>query len=275
MFTAQDYRIISEIVFDTECKYPGYRPNVVESPNGDGYWDGDKRYAHIAYKYLDEYKEVLNERKCKSLGIPYYSKEELNKLRTLDSKTYYTYIEKYMSVLTDVSYMCTLRDYLTKANDKAIEVAIELGIPKEFWPDVRYGALRILEYPPGAVTNPHKDFDLFTLMCYRNIPENFNYIIEGTEDDPQIYKSDGTHDRLLTEAQKLNHQIHFGEILEMVMPIYKANMHEVVADPFKRTQYSIVYFSIPDHSIKLPTGETVKEWLDERLSRSRKEVEVK
>ncbi len=31
--------------------YPGYKPDVVESPNGDGKVDEAKRYAHVALKY--------------------------------------------------------------------------------------------------------------------------------------------------------------------------------------------------------------------------------
>lgn len=32
---------------------------------------------------------------------------------------------------------------------------------------------------------------------------------------------------------------------------------------------SIVFFAIPDHAAVLPSGETVGEWLEERLARSR------
>lgn len=211
MFTAEDYGILSDLVF--EDKYPGYRKNVIESPNGDGNWDTEKRYAHVAVKYLDEYN-------------PY-------KVLVLDK-------------------------YLSLANNRAIEIAIELGVPKVFWPDIRYSALRILEYPPGSISHPHTDFDLFTLMCYRNIPQNFKY----------------TNNRIsvqLDAANKLNKQIHFGEILELLLPSYKATEHQVMND-FERTQYSIVYFSIPDHEAVLPNGTTVGAWIDERIGRSRKEA---
>ena len=215
MFTNSDYRTLSDIVF--QDNYPGYRPNVVESPNGDGKWDNDKRYAHVAHKYLEEYKPEVDE----------------------------------MGQILDV--------YLNLANDRATDIAISLGVPKAFWPDVQYGALRILEYPQNAITNEHTDFDLFTLMCYRNIPEDFQYVGEvGTG---------------LEAANKLNQQIHFGEILELIMPsAYQATPHKVVADPLFRAQYSIVYFSIPDHASVLPSGITVGGWIDERIERSRKEV---
>lgn len=246
MFTAKDYHIISQIVFDTEIPYPGYRPNVVESPNGDGYWDGEKRYAHIALKYLQSYKE-LN----KQITDP-----------VLQEKAF--------------TSLYALTEYLKLANDRAVAVAIELGVPKLFWPDIRYGAIRILEYPPGAVTHPHKDFNLFTLMCYRNVESNFKYINVkppkyNLKEDTELKVSN----ELLVEANTLNHQIHFGEILELVLSCYKATPHEVVADESGRTQYSIGYFTIPNHEVKLPDDQTVGQWLDVRLTRSRKEVEVK
>lgn len=39
-------------------RYPGYRPDEVESPNGDGKRDETKRYAHIALKYQHPNREV-------------------------------------------------------------------------------------------------------------------------------------------------------------------------------------------------------------------------
>lgn len=221
MFDAEDYRTISDIVFRKD--YPGYRPAVIESPNGDDNWDSDKRYAHVAEKYLEKYQ---------------------NRYETV-----------------------ALRSYLNKANDTAVKVAIELGVPKTFWPDVRYGALRILEYKPRAVSNPHVDFDLFTLMCYRNIPECFEYTNMLSRDGVGSIVAD----RPLLDANEISKQIHFGEILEMVMPTHQATEHQVVADEH-RTQYSIVYFSIPDHDAVLPNGTTVYDWITERMERSRKEA---
>jgi hypothetical protein len=219
MFTAKDYGILSALVFKND--YPGYRKNVIESPNGDGNWDTEKRYAHVAVKYLDEYD-------------PY-------KVLILDK-------------------------YLTLANDKAIEIAIALGVPKAFWPDIRYSALRVLEYPPGSLSHPHKDFDLFTLMCYRNALEQFEYTVDG-ELMPESKMS-----AELILANSLNKDIHFGEIIELIMPTHHhATEHQV--HPCKDiTQYSIVYFSIPDHEAVLPNGTTVGKWIDERIGRSRKEA---
>ena len=223
MFTVSDYRTLSELVF--QDNYPGYRKNIIESPNGDGNWDDKKRYAHIATKYLEDYKPEVEE----------------------------------MGQILDV--------YLNLANDKATEVAISLGVPKAFWPDAQYSALRILEYPPGSISNPHVDFDLFTLMCYRNIPECFEYTNMLSRDEVGSI----VRDRPLMDANELNKQIHFGEILELLLPTHKATEHQVVADDV-RTQYSIVYFSIPNHEAVLPNGTTVGAWIDERIERSRKEA---
>lgn len=218
MFTASDYKTISDIVFANDHPYPGYRKDIIESPNGDGKWDEDKRYAHVAVKYLEKYENPF---RCGRLW-----------------------------------------DYLHAAHKKALEIAIELGVPREFWPDLQDSTLRILEYAPGAITHTHVDFDLFTLMCYRNIPEDFRYDqSEADSSHPGIWR-----------ANKLNKQIHFGEILELVIEEYKATPHKVVADPLNRSQYSIVYFSIPHHDAVLPNGTTVGAWIEERIGRSRKEA---
>jgi hypothetical protein len=50
----ETYNRLHEIVFNSG-NYPGYRPEVVESPNGNGVIDTQKRYAHIAMKYLREW----------------------------------------------------------------------------------------------------------------------------------------------------------------------------------------------------------------------------
>jgi hypothetical protein len=50
MFTRQDYDTLHSLVF--QDGYPGYRKEVKEIPNGDGKVDRDKRYAHVATKYL-------------------------------------------------------------------------------------------------------------------------------------------------------------------------------------------------------------------------------
>jgi hypothetical protein len=49
MFTEDEMSTLRNIVFQPQ--YPGYRPTIVESPNGDGKVDTEKRYAHVAPKY--------------------------------------------------------------------------------------------------------------------------------------------------------------------------------------------------------------------------------
>jgi hypothetical protein len=203
MFTQQDYARLHDLVF--RPGYPGYRPNVVEIPNGDGKADTEKRFAHVAQKYLNPERP---------------------------------YIE------------CDLWGYLATAHALALRVARALHVPEAFLPRMEFGALRVLEYPIGAVTNLHTDFDLFTLLLYRTRPDRF---VSDWHNMP-------------AEVSALNAQAHLGEIAEEI-GLGKATRHEVL--PCDEVQHSIVYFAIPEHAAKLPNGMTVSEWLTERLSRSR------
>lgn len=146
---------------------------------------------------------------------------------------------------------------LGKAHLLAARVSAVLGVPEQFRPWQKYGALRILEYPVGATSNLHTDFDLFTLMIYRDQPECFRY------DRQTVPAEVGAR---LREARKLNAQLHIGELGELI-GLGPATPHEVIASD--RPQHAIVYFAIPDHAAVLPTGQTVGEWLQERMARSR------
>lgn len=55
IFTTNDYAYLHRLVFRGD--YPGYRPEMIEAPNGDGKLDAHKRYAHVATKYLDKDKD--------------------------------------------------------------------------------------------------------------------------------------------------------------------------------------------------------------------------
>ena len=238
LFTASDYATLHSLVFQPD--YPGYKPNVVESPNGDGVKDVEKRYAHVSEKYL-----------CKE-ATGFIDPEFFNVPKNYDR---------------DVELM----HYLTKAHDLAVQVAVSLGIPQPFWPVRKYSALRVLEYNATATTAPHTDFDLFTLMCYRNLPEYFKYLSPSypASADTRVERLK-THNR----ATALNKQIHFGELMEEIdlteEGVWLADKHEVVASggPW---QYSVVYFAIPNHDAVLSSGITVGKWLEERMSRSRYE----
>lgn len=50
-FNRADYDRLHALVFQAD--YPGYRPETLEAPNGDGRVDAQKRYAHVATKYLE------------------------------------------------------------------------------------------------------------------------------------------------------------------------------------------------------------------------------
>lgn len=234
-FRIRDYLNLHSIVFKPD--YPGYTPNVAESPNGDGKLDTLKRYAHVSKKHC----ETLQER-AQQMGRIGLSPEK-NKL---DDE------------------IDLLDDYLTYAQAEAEHMAVALGVPPAFWPDINASALRVLEYGPDAVTHPHTDFDLFTLSCYRNSHEHFKYLI----DDKMTLES---HDRrkVLKKARDLSPGIHFGELLEEILPqSFKATKHEVVASKVAY-QYSVVYFAVPSHDAVLPSGLTVGQWMDDRKKRSR------
>ncbi len=149
------------------------------------------------------------------------------------------------------------REALTPYLEKAFNMARAAGdlakLPPEYMPDIRYGALRILDYPPGAVSNKHEDFDLFTLMMYRDQPDRF-----VADEVPES--------KAIKRIQLLNRQAHLGQLGEAV-GLGQATPHEVL--PSETRQCSIVYFAIPDWDSVLPSGEKVIDWLNERMARSR------
>jgi hypothetical protein len=184
---------------------------VIEIPNGDGKADADKRYAHVAVKYMQTEQQKAD-----------------------------------------------LMPFLEQAHKVAMQVAYRiLNLHPKYYPDIRYSALRVLDYPPGSISNRHEDFDLFTLMAYR--------------DQPEYFVSYGEEPAALAVARQLNPQAHLGQIGEAI-GLGKATTHEVLPAP--TTQRSIVYFTIPDHDAILPSGETVRDWLNVRMARSRTEFKA-
>lgn len=271
MFTSEDYDKLHALTFRPD--YPGYKPTVQEIPNGDGKVDAEKMFSHVAPKYFrtDEQREALT-------------------------------------------------PYLERAHALAVEVGELIGLPPEFMPDIRYGALRILDYPPGAVSNKHEDFDLFTLMCFRDQPDRFLAHepslggssptswppgsldpvrvdpdrIVATHPDGSVAETEPVSDEgktldglnqvaLIAAIRELNPQAHLGQLGEAI-GLGPATPHEVL--PSETRQRSIVYFAIPDHEsrvvplwkshpaldalgVNLPTQPTVRDWLNERMARSR------
>lgn len=144
-----------------------------------------------------------------------------------------------------------LDGYLLRAHRLAVEVARALDVPDAFMPRLDYGALRVLEYPPGAISHEHQDFDLFTIMLYRDQPDRFVSDWHG----------------MPAAVRALNAQCHMGQIGEELGLGWTATRHSV--RPSETTQRSVVYFAIPDWAAVLPSGLTVGAWLEERLYRSR------
>lgn len=194
-FTEEDYKDIHSLTFGTP-DYAGYRPEVQEAPNGDGKWDEQKRYAHIATKY--------------NPGP-------------------------------------ALMSYYTRAFEEACRVSKELEVPRRLMPDWHSCCMRILEYPPGASSAEHTDFDFFTIQLYRERPEGF--VRTGTVDQADESISTG---------------IHFGEMAE-VANFRKAMPHFVRG--LDVVQRSIVFFVLPNPEAPLITA---GEWLSERYARSRR-----
>lgn len=197
-FSEADYNRIHELTFGRD--YPGYKPTVQESPNGDGDWDQEKRYAHVAAKYLgpDEHE---------------------------------------------------LEAYLTRAWIHSTKVVRKLGLDPQWEPSYAESCLRILDYPPGAGSAEHTDFDFLTIQLFRDRPEGF---VRTEEVDPR--------------HEEISPGIHFGEIAEEI-GFAKATPHYV--KPLNTRQRSIVFFALPHRHVAL---KTVGEWLDERKARSRREI---
>ncbi len=134
--------------------------------------------------------------------------------------------------------------YLRIAYNRAVAAAERLGVPSAMMPSFEHGALRVLEYPAGAGSAVHTDFDLFTLNLYRNV-ENYG-------------------------LGPFHMPVHMGE-LGTAIGLGPAWPHFVA--PLDVPQRSIVYFAIPDHAAVLPGGGgTVGEWIKERIARSRVET---
>lgn len=116
-----------------------------------------------------------------------------------------------------------------------------LGVPPQWLPDPRYGALRVLRYPPGVAGAGHTDYDLCTLQVYRNLPELLK---------PQVHWP-----------------LHWGELageLGLGEPLY----HWVESSD--EWQYSILYAAMPALYRELPSGLTVKQWFAERSAKVRR-----
>lgn len=185
---------------DDGVPYAGYKPDVLEAPNGDGKIDATKRYLHVALKY----------------DPPDWA-----------------------------------RWYLARAHFEACRIAEAIGVPAEFYPKVENGTLRVLEYPAGAGSAEHTDFDLFTVHCYRSTPEDF-VIVDGPKRP--------------TQATDIDPQVHFGDIGQEI-GLGPATRHGVPERPYP--QKAIVYFAMPANGARMPDGSRAIDWIADRYARSR------
>lgn len=178
-------------------------------------------------------------------------------------KKYAHIAPKYIEKMSSCPDRDVLESYYGYAHNIAQEAAAFAGIPWNWRPDARYGALRVLDYPAGAGSALHEDFDLFTLMVYRDAPEGF--VARDAEVSPTLER-----------LRQIDPQCHLGQ-LGTAIGLGAATPHEVVG--LARAQHSIVHFSIPDHALDFsefseqPDGErrrrTVMDFLNERMARSR------
>lgn len=233
--------------------YAGYKPETREAPNGDT-------------KLCPECGGLGDERwrpckgACRGTG----------RVPNVDAS------KRYLHVALKYNPPEWALKYLARAHWEACRVAEALGVPAEFYPRTADGTLRVLEYPAGAGSAEHTDFDLFTILCWRSHPEDLELY-------PELYPEDGHHPRL-EDARAMSPGLHIGELGELA-GLGPATPHRVPARPY--VQRSIVYFAMPDHAARLPdscicprpdwnghrkscmSGLTVGEWLTERVARSR------
>ncbi len=91
LFDDADHRILATLF---NQPYAGYKPNVLEAPNGDGKIDATKRYLHVALKYNPPqwaitYLARAHFEACRiaeAIGVPaeFYPKVENGTLRVLE-----------------------------------------------------------------------------------------------------------------------------------------------------------------------------------------------
>jgi len=207
LFSMEDHERLCGL-FDQQLRYPGYKPDVGEAPNGDGKRDDRKRYLHVALKY----------------DPPEWA-----------------------------------RWFLARAHFEACRIAEAMGVPDAFYPKVENGTLRVLEYPAGAGSAEHTDFDLFTVHCYRGTPEDFHRV-----------------DPVDARAERIDPDVHIGDIGGAV-GLGLPTRHFVPERPYR--QAAIVYFAMPANGARMPdeacvqtgmpVGTTAIDWIADRYRRSR------
>lgn len=149
IFDRATYDALHAVVFRAD--YPGFKPNVIEAPNGDGRLDAHKRYAHVATKYLNAWAPTSR-------------------------------VERAMWELM----LAAFQQAFTHAED----LARRLGVPDRYRPSVDACALRVLDYGPGAGSEIHTDVSMFTVMCYRDQPDKFRVHADDHPDAVRAHAAD-------------------------------------------------------------------------------------
>lgn len=241
--------------------YSGYKPGTFEAPNGDTKvcptcTNGVQSVGMTAFNPSG----LRTCEACRGTG----------RVPNVDAQKKYLHVaDKY----TDAPAWA--RAYHDRAYAHACRVANALGVPAVYYPRPEFGALRVLEYPPGAGGAEHTDFDLFSVVCWRETPADLERVPPNAS-TPGLF----AHVATRREAEALSPGLHIGEIGELV-GLGPATPHRVPARPY--VQRSIVYFAIPDHAAFLPRivpepswamgrPVTVGAWLAERMARSRYEA---
>lgn len=270
IFTSQDYwhlhtlfdgvREHGNALVDARTPYPGYRPEVIEAPNGD-----TKECPACGGAAPFAYDRCC--RACRRTG----------RVPNVDAQ------KRYLHVALKYNPPAWAEAYLARAHWHACRVAEALGVPAAYYPRAADGTLRVLEYPAGAGSAEHTDFDLFTIVCYRSTPEDLEFGRNGDVNDGGILH---VGKRAASAALAIDPHLHIGEIGALV-GLGPATPHRVPARPY--VQRSIVYFAMPDHAARLPPRThrfdgsscvgcygpglgclpTVGQWLKERIARSR------
>lgn len=127
--------------------------------------------------------------------------------------------------------------FLARAHFEACRIAERIGVPDAFMPRVENGTLRVLDYPIGAGTAEHTDFDLFTVNLWRSTPTDHE------QEETRGLDSDAK--RWTTGAPEW----HMGRLGELV-GLGHATPHRVPARPY--AQKAIVYFAMPAMGAVLP-----------------------
>ena len=209
-FTVKDYAFWARLLFHPD--YPGYRKAGFEQPDsGEG---SLYEYTHLSPKYIKQWREAGYE------GKPGGDIRELA----------YAMLHSLVA--------------------EAQETAIALGIPPDFMPVMEDSTLRLLRYPPGAISKRHTDFDLFTKPLWRNTWDP--YVVHNVE-----------------KGYNHKNQLHIGELTQKLLPHVEATAHEVRRH--HSWQYSAAYFAMPSLSAVLPDGQRVGDWVAARKKETRYE----